>query len=36
LYDHIVVVTRWYGGINLGGDRFRHIKTCMNTYISTL
>lgn len=36
LYDHIVVITRWYGGINLGGDRFRHIKTCMNTYISTL
>ena len=36
LYDHIVVVTRWYGGTHLGGDRFRHIKTCMDTYISTL
>jgi hypothetical protein len=23
-----VVVTRWYGGIKLGPDRFRHIKTC--------
>lgn len=21
----IVIVTRWYGGINLGSDRFRHI-----------
>ncbi|KAG8225827.1 hypothetical protein J437_LFUL005634 [Ladona fulva] len=22
----IVVVTRWFGGINLGSDRYRHIK----------
>lgn len=28
LADHIVVVTRWYGGVNLGGDRFAHIVTC--------
>lgn len=26
--DRIVVVTRWYGGVNLGGDRFAHIVTC--------
>ena len=24
--DVIVVVTRWYGGIHLGSDRFRHIN----------
>ncbi len=23
----IIVVTRWYGGTHLGGDRFRHVKT---------
>ena len=26
--DRIVVVTRWYGGVHLGGDRFAHIVTC--------
>lgn len=30
--NHIVIVTRWYGGVHLGGDRFRHIKTCVNAY----
>jgi putative IMPACT (imprinted ancient) family translation regulator len=24
--DHIVVVTRWFGGKQLGGDRFRHLQ----------
>lgn len=24
--DVLVVVTRWYGGIHLGPDRFRHIN----------
>lgn len=28
LTDHIVVVTRWYGGVHLGGDRFAHVVTC--------
>jgi len=27
LEDVVVVVTRWYGGTHLGGDRFRHVKT---------
>lgn len=27
LEDAIIVVTRWYGGTHLGGDRFRHVKT---------
>lgn len=24
----MVVVTRWYGGTQLGSDRFKHISTC--------
>lgn len=24
--DVLVVVSRWYGGINLGADRFKHIS----------
>ncbi len=27
LEDAIIIVTRWYGGTHLGGDRFRHVKT---------
>jgi len=33
--DHLIVVTRWYGGVHLGADRFRHVKTCVYEYIST-
>ncbi len=33
LYNHIVVVTRWYGGVHLGGDRFRHVQSCVNAYL---
>ena len=36
LANHIVVVTRWYGGVNLGGDRFRHITTCVRAYLASL
>ena len=25
----VVIVTRWYGGTHLGGDRFRHVQTCV-------
>jgi len=31
--QHLVIVTRWYGGKHLGGDRFRHIQTCVNAYL---
>ena len=24
----VVVVSRWYGGIQLGPDRFKHINNC--------
>ena len=33
LCDHVVIVTRWYGGKHLGGDRFRHVQTCVETYL---
>ncbi|MGH1356183.1 MAG: YigZ family protein [Thalassovita sp.] len=36
LTDHVVVVTRWYGGKHLGGDRFRHVQTCVNAYLDAL
>ena len=29
----MIVVTRWYGGVHLGGDRFRHVKTCVQAYV---
>ncbi len=32
--DHIVVVTRWYGGTKLGGDRFRRVKDSVQAYIA--
>ncbi|WP_172295882.1 YigZ family protein [Pseudoruegeria sp. HB172150] len=31
--DHIVVVTRWYGGKHVGGDRFRHVQDAVRQYI---
>ena len=31
-FDHVVIVTRWYGGVHLGGDRFRHVKSCVQAY----
>ncbi|MEP1765745.1 MAG: YigZ family protein [Sulfitobacter sp.] len=33
---HLVVVTRWYGGKHLGGDRFRHVQTCVKAYLDDL
>lgn len=34
--NHVVVVTRWYGGKHLGGDRFRHVATCVRAYLEAL
>ncbi|EBA03019.1 hypothetical protein RB2150_16744 [Rhodobacterales bacterium HTCC2150] len=31
--NHIVVVTRWYGGKHLGGDRFRHVQEAVRVYL---
>lgn len=33
LEDHVVVVTRWYGGKHLGGDRFRHVADAVRHYL---
>jgi putative IMPACT (imprinted ancient) family translation regulator len=33
LKDHVIVVTRWYGGKHLGGDRFRHVQDCVRHYL---
>lgn len=33
LHDHVIIVTRWYGGKHLGGDRFRHVQDCVRTYL---
>ena len=30
----IVVVTRWYGGVHLGGDRFAHVVTCTRAFLA--
>ncbi|WP_324755260.1 YigZ family protein [Roseovarius sp. Pro17] len=29
----LIVVTRWYGGKHLGGDRFRHVQTCVTEWL---
>ena len=34
--NHLVVVTRWYGGKHLGGDRFRHVQTCVRDYLEDI
>lgn len=36
LTDHVICVTRWYGGTHLGGDRFAHVVTCVREYLSAL
>lgn len=36
LANHVVVVTRWYGGKHLGGDRFRHVQEAVRVYIEAL
>lgn len=36
LVDHVIVVTRWYGGVKLGGDRFRHVQAAARLYLDTL
>ncbi|WP_439109595.1 YigZ family protein [Lentibacter sp.] len=33
LLGHVVVVTRWYGGKHLGGDRFRHVQDAVRAYL---
>lgn len=33
LVGEIVVVTRWFGGVKLGGDRFRRVQDCVRIYL---
>ena len=33
LTDQLVIVTRWFGGVHLGGDRFRRIQDCVRYYL---
>ncbi len=30
---HLVIVTRWYGGKKLGGDRFRRVQDAVRAYL---
>ena len=32
--DTLLVVTRWYGGKPLGGDRFRHVRTAARAWLA--
>ncbi|GAB5437497.1 YigZ family protein [Falsiruegeria mediterranea] len=32
LSDHVIIVTRWYGGKKLGGDRFRRVQDAVRAY----
>jgi putative IMPACT (imprinted ancient) family translation regulator len=34
LQGHVVIVTRWYGGKPLGGDRFRHVQEAVRLYLA--
>lgn len=36
LRDHIIVVTRWFGGKHLGGDRFRHVQEAVRIYMKAM
>ncbi|MDA7966084.1 YigZ family protein [Ruegeria sp.] len=36
LEDHVVIVTRWYGGKKLGGDRFRRVQDATRAYLDHL
>lgn len=33
LEDHIIIVTRWFGGVKLGGDRFRRVQDAVRVYL---
>lgn len=36
LRDHVIIVTRWYGGKKLGGDRFRRVQDAVREYLADL
>ncbi|WP_300517353.1 YigZ family protein [Aliiroseovarius sp.] len=34
LTGHVVVVSRWFGGTKLGGDRFRRVQDAVDHYMA--
>ncbi|WP_299886265.1 YigZ family protein [uncultured Ruegeria sp.] len=36
LENHVIIVTRWYGGKKLGGDRFRRVQDAIRTYLDQI
>ena len=36
LEGHIIVVTRWFGGVHLGGDRFRRVQDAVRVYLDDM
>ncbi|GAB5448182.1 YigZ family protein [Gymnodinialimonas sp.] len=36
LQDHVIIVTRWFGGTHLGGDRFRRVQDCVAHYLDRM
>ncbi|MDD2868405.1 YigZ family protein [Neomegalonema sp.] len=36
LRGHLVIVTRWFGGKHLGGDRFRHVQEAVRLYLAEI
>lgn len=36
LHSHVIIVTRWYGGKKLGGDRFRRVQDAVRAYLEDL
>ncbi|WP_170478519.1 YigZ family protein [Ruegeria arenilitoris] len=36
LSEHLIIVTRWYGGKKLGGDRFRRVQDATRAYLDNL
>ncbi|MEX0307133.1 MAG: YigZ family protein [Ruegeria sp.] len=36
LSEHVIIVTRWYGGKKLGGDRFRRVQDATRAYLDQL
>lgn len=34
LSAHVVIVTRWFGGTHLGGDRFRRVAEAVDYYLA--
>ncbi|WP_375372127.1 MULTISPECIES: YigZ family protein [Pseudooceanicola] len=36
LENHVIVVTRWFGGTHLGGDRFRHVQEAVRIYLAEI